>query len=182
MSFYWNKARFMRDFQTGRSGALQSLWVEVDDDISAFASSPCAWRVRFVRMRWLSKWWTFMVGGMFVKVAGDKLKWIRVHQHWCSGMPTELTQRKLQACTRCGRDSHSIQQCYAKTTVAGRILDDSESDSSDSSETCFLCGRTSHWAKDCYAQITVHGNLLNKWHKNSIISLIADSVYLKEDN
>jgi ribosomal protein L37E len=77
-------------------------------------------------------------------------------------IPTELTQGKLHACKRCGRDSHSIQQCYAKTTVSGKIIDDSESESSDSSETCFRCGRTSHWANDCYAKTDVQGNPLNK--------------------
>ncbi|KAJ3274679.1 hypothetical protein HDV01_002201 [Terramyces sp. JEL0728] len=91
-------------------------------------------------------------------------------------MPANSTQRKQQICTRCGGNSHLIEQCCTKTTVNGKSLVDSDSnspsesmddsDSNDSfgsiddSETCFRCGRSSHWANDCYAKTDVHGNIL----------------------
>lgn len=77
--------------------------------------------------------------------------------------------RPSQGCSRCGRNGHLIQDCYARTDVAGNLLetelstDDSSSsmdDSSSSTQGCFRCGRSSHWIQDCYARTDVAGNLL----------------------
>ena len=87
--------------------------------------------------------------------------------------------QKARACTRCGRTSHSREQCYAKTITTNKALveaeseseseshsdsqqelDSQESDSSVSTAACFRCGRNSHWSKDCYARTDVDGNIL----------------------
>jgi ribosomal protein L37E len=102
--------------------------------------------------------------------------WCNVEMHSCPPalmewqrlrMPTPLlpqSKTKKLTCTRCGRDSHTIEKCYAKTSVAGKVFDISESDSSSDSfhDACFRCGRSSHWANECFAKTDVHGNPLRK--------------------
>jgi GAG-polyprotein viral zinc-finger len=71
-------------------------------------------------------------------------------------------------CTRCGRNSHTVQDCYAKTDVDGRAIepsdiesDESESDSSASAQDgCYRCGRKGHWQSECYARTDANGNSL----------------------
>ncbi|KAJ3318959.1 hypothetical protein HDV06_006774 [Boothiomyces sp. JEL0866] len=84
-------------------------------------------------------------------------------------------------CTRCGRSSHSVDNCFAETHANGDQLEVvnyiSLSDSADSvsnseleselelvtfdENACFRCGRMSHFIKDCYAKKDIHGNPLN---------------------
>jgi hypothetical protein len=92
-------------------------------------------------------------------------------------------------CTRCGRDSHFIKNCYAKTDIYGEYLDypDSDSDASNTvwacdfcdkefedgddcmkhekrcskGNKCYRCGRHGHYASSCYASIHIKGYLIN---------------------
>ena len=93
-------------------------------------------------------------------------------------------------CMRCGRDSHFIKNCYAKTDIYGDSLDSLESSDSDASDTvwacdfcdkefddgdecmkheklcskgnkCYRCGRHGHFASSCYASIHVKGYFIN---------------------
>ena len=60
-------------------------------------------------------------------------------------------QNIRNGCSKCGRDSHSVKDCFARTNVNGQALDsfDSESDSSESGHgACYRCGRSTHFAKD----------------------------------
>ena len=64
------------------------------------------------------------------------------------------SNRNIRNCSRCGRDSHSVKDCFARTNVNGQALDsfDSESDSSESGQgASYRCGRS---AKDCYVNST----------------------------
>ena len=86
-------------------------------------------------------------------------------------------------CTRCGRDSHFIKNCYAKTDIYGEYLDSSDSDASDTvwvcdfcdkefddgddcmkhekrcskGNKCYRCGRHGHFASSCYSSFHVNG-------------------------
>jgi len=55
-------------------------------------------------------------------------------------------------CTRCGRSSHFINNCYARTDVDGNSLDEEEEQVSGE---CYRCGRTGHYANNCYARTSV---------------------------
>jgi len=59
-------------------------------------------------------------------------------------------------CSRCGRTSHNVSSCYARTHVSGRILTSAAPTSAHnnyySDDCCFRCGRRGHWASDCYAR------------------------------
>jgi len=92
----------------------------------------------------------------------------------------EKTQTKRRKCQRCGRTSHTIASCYAKTDVYGQELsDDSDDDDSEDSDgydsgesvdddrnwafsgnNCYRCGRESHYARDCYAKYDINGTSL----------------------
>ena len=66
-------------------------------------------------------------------------------------------------CSRCGRNSHSVSNCYARTNANGQALESSDSESSDSEScdseqgACYRCGRDSHVARDCYARTHING-------------------------
>ena len=61
-------------------------------------------------------------------------------------------------CSRCGRNSHTVQNCYARSTVDGKsLVAEGRKSSKFIGEGCFRCGRTSHWVSDCYATYDVHG-------------------------
>ena len=74
---------------------------------------------------------------------------------------------KKTFCARCGRNSHSIEECYARKHVTGFELSESsaneeyeESDStSDGSKKtfCARCGRNSHSIEECYATKCILG-------------------------
>lgn len=70
-------------------------------------------------------------------------------------------------CERCSRASHTVDKCYATTTVDGKLIDDDDDDDDvvdetddDDDDRCFRCGRVGHWAKSCYARTTVDGKLI----------------------
>jgi hypothetical protein len=70
--------------------------------------------------------------------------------------PLRQTERKPNrnipsCCSRCGRDSHFVKDCFAKTHVNGLALDTCEQDA------CYRCGRSTHFAKDCYAKTHING-------------------------
>lgn len=55
------------------------------------------------------------------------------------------TQNTERSCFRCGRHSHWVGDCHARTHATGHLLQ------TDNNETCFRCGRQGHWADECYA-------------------------------
>ena len=64
-------------------------------------------------------------------------------------------------CSRCGRDTHQAESCYARTAVNGTYLD-SEDDSDDSEEEEEEeDGRDTHQAESCYARTAVDGTYLD---------------------
>ncbi|CAB9513422.1 ZnF_C2HC [Seminavis robusta] len=81
------------------------------------------------------------------------------------------TRRRVQ-CSRCGRDSHTEEDCFAATHVRGHSIvpsveEEDDCDSSDESESdddshgCSRCGRNSHSTDDCYARTSVNGDPLS---------------------
>ena len=51
-------------------------------------------------------------------------------------------------CSRCGRSSHTVRDCYASTDSNGSVLP------------CARCGRYSHTIRDCYASTHADGYVL----------------------
>jgi len=51
-------------------------------------------------------------------------------------------------CERCGRDSHTVNNCYATFDIDGEMLD------------CARCGRDTHRADECFARTDVNGRRL----------------------
>lgn len=68
-------------------------------------------------------------------------------------------QTRRNKCSRCGRDSHSASNCFARTNVNGQELEssDSESDHSQNQGACYRCGRSTHFARDCFARTHING-------------------------
>lgn len=57
-----------------------------------------------------------------------------------------------EECKKCGRRGHNQSSCYAKTSITGKLLQNTS---------CSRCGRQSHSAKDCYAKTDIHGKELH---------------------
>jgi len=61
-------------------------------------------------------------------------------------------------CSRCGRNSHNVSSCFAKTSLSGQALSDKapcpipSSNSNSDGDRCFRCGRKGHWASECYSR------------------------------
>ena len=77
----------------------------------------------------------------------------------------------VSGCTRCGRKSHKIQNCYAKTSLDGSCLEplgdsqsctdgDASSSSGEDVDDCFRCGRPGHFRSACYAKTDINGYFL----------------------
>lgn len=70
-----------------------------------------------------------------------------------------VKNKHVISCHRCGRSGHTLSNCYAKTTINGKVLDQSDNEEEDNEEednesesnTCYTCGKFGHWAIDCYA-------------------------------
>jgi|GEM_PF-2055320 len=71
-------------------------------------------------------------------------------------------------CSRCGRNNHAMEQCYAAKHINGHSIlkmDDvisSTSSECDDEDVCFRCGRQGHYANTCYALKHVKGYYLKK--------------------
>lgn len=110
-------------------------------------------------------WWNVR-GGSWCKVEMESCPPALLQRKGIK-LPPQLKQPK-PVCTRCGRDSHTAEKCYAKVTVDGTPIEESEegsemsvdSDSEIDPNACFRCGRKSHWERDCYAKTDIHGNRL----------------------
>ena len=85
-------------------------------------------------------------------------------------------------CTRCGRSSHFVKDCYAKTDACGDAIESPEVvvppqptpcrgqvmqhvqnwspvvEHVGNGGVCFRCGASSHYVRDCYARWDVNGN------------------------
>ena len=84
-------------------------------------------------------------------------------------------------CQRCGRATHSINQCFAKTGVDGRVLCDSEDEESSKElqfQGCQRCGRTSHVVSQCFANTGVDGRVLNDSEDESEEEVNTSGVYV----
>ena len=97
---------------------------------------------RMVNIRMMDKYgWWIVRGGSWCQV--DIQSCPPAHLEWQPNeLPAPLRQNQpsriksnrniRNGCSRCGRDSHSVKDCFARTNVNGQALDsfDSESDSS----------------------------------------------------
>ena len=59
------------------------------------------------------------------------------------------------ACIRCGRSSHFVKDCNAKSDINGKNLT-----SIEDQIICFKCGRLGHISPNCYAKSDVNGKKL----------------------
>ena len=90
-------------------------------------------------------------------------------QRGCTMHENMHCKEKPKHCTRCNRDGHTVNQCYAKT----KIVDESDGDSDDCesycdesddesgdesnyyyqrSQKCYKCGKYGHYASNCYSR------------------------------
>jgi predicted GIY-YIG superfamily endonuclease len=78
-------------------------------------------------------------------------------------MPPKIIRQTVQTkpknninkCFLCNRYGHKANNCFAKTDINGRYIDDYDTD-----ETCFRCGRSGHWASECFAKTNINGQSL----------------------
>lgn len=78
-------------------------------------------------------------------------------------LPVKKEVKSTGQCSRCGRLSHTIERCYAKTHISGdNIVDENSSPSTKeeikSVDKCFRCGRSSHTVERCYAKTHIDGH------------------------
>ena len=67
-------------------------------------------------------------------------------------------------CQRCGRDSHTTEECFATFDVNGDEIDDEddEDDEDNEDDVCIRCGRDSHSVKNCFAKYDVDGDYIDE--------------------
>ena len=68
-------------------------------------------------------------------------------------------------CLRCGRPSHWVSDCYAKTDIIGNQIQDSDEEMPPPKRKkcraiCLRCGRWNHTEETCYASTTIDGELI----------------------
>ena len=71
-------------------------------------------------------------------------------------------KKKPKHCTRCNRNGHTVNQCYAKTKIVDdesydESYDESDDESDDDSyyqrsQKCYKCGKYGHYANNCYSR------------------------------
>ena len=116
--------------------------------------------------------------------------WHRLHNI----MTFESAQKKLKRCNRCGRNSHTIEKCYAKSTLAGKLIATDNHDRLSRMEVdsciraliewqrlnmptkivqrmnmylCQRCGRNSHSIEQCFAKTSLAGETINDSKSNT---------------
>ena len=62
----------------------------------------------------------------------------------------KVPSKKSKNCTRCGRNGHNENECFAETDVDGYELIDEE-------DCCYRCGYPGHYANNCYAKKHIDG-------------------------
>ncbi len=88
-------------------------------------------------------------------------------------------------CFRCKRSGHFANQCYAKTTVDGNLIeceDESEDESYDlikNYTSCNRCGRNGHNIGNCYAKKTVDGISTGIIDLGNVIKLVMGKMNRK---
>lgn len=66
--------------------------------------------------------------------------------------PVKHKKPKQKCCSRCGRNTHNITKCYAKTHLDGTSLEESK--------LCSRCGRRGHLSEDCKCKTHISGTKL----------------------
>ena len=68
---------------------------------------------------------------------------------------------KKKVCSRCGRSSHTEENCFATTDIHGMYISDPEEEEYSSEDddlgACFRCGRIGHYSNTCYARTDING-------------------------
>jgi Helicase conserved C-terminal domain/RecQ zinc-binding/GAG-polyprotein viral zinc-finger len=112
--------------------------------IQSLANVIASWQDRYQQLA--TSDWTFASNDPVFENQPISSKTTRNGKNWCS---------------RCGRDSHSVKDCFARTNVNGQVLEASDSSFSDQPACyrgrCSRCGRDSHSVKDCFARTNVNG-------------------------
>lgn len=80
---------------------------------------------------------------------------INLNTHQMNLLKKELNTIKNE-CYKCGRNTHYINDCYAKIHIDGHVLNNV-----DQITTCYKCGRNNHCSNDCYAKTHINGDIIN---------------------
>ena len=79
--------------------------------------------------------------------------------HWVKDCPAQ----NKEVCQRCGRNTHSAGNCYAKTTLDGQVIDKpGKKKGKKKGQVCQRCGRNTHTKASCYAKTTVDGQVIDE--------------------
>jgi hypothetical protein len=96
----------------------------------------------------------------------EKYGWWNVRGgRWCKrkmdSPPYELkTPTMIKACDRCGRDTHHIDNCYARTHITGYKLKRDTANVVSLPKICSRCGRNTHSINKCYENTYINGSKL----------------------
>ena len=90
---------------------------------------------------------------------------------------------KSKICSRCHRNSHTVENCFAKTTAEGNPIASGPPDSiplpknNKRTKGCSRCGRNSHTRETCFAETHLDGSALSP---NYYSDSGGEGVYLTE--